>query len=98
MVEIEAWFSPTPLRQPWQPDKCFCGKQGPPFSVDAGWQRIRLRPMSKYSGQSRFTGAASKGQVRINRNWFSVLLVLRLLLGAWPARAEIGRASCRERV
>ena len=44
--------------------------------------------MSKISSQSCFTGAASKGQVCINRKWFSALLLLALLLGSWPARAD----------
>ena len=44
--------------------------------------------MSKLSGQCRFIGAASKGRVRIDTKWSSVLLVLALLLGTWPARAD----------
>jgi hypothetical protein len=44
--------------------------------------------MSKISSQSCFTGAASQGQVRLNRNWLSTLLVLALLLGSWPAWAD----------
>ncbi|MGD0261367.1 MAG: DUF6263 family protein [Verrucomicrobiota bacterium] len=44
--------------------------------------------MNKIGSQSCFTGAASKGQVRINTKWFSALLVLALLLGSWPARAD----------
>jgi hypothetical protein len=44
--------------------------------------------MSKISSQSCFTGAAPQGRVRINGKWFSALLVLALLLGLWPARAD----------
>jgi hypothetical protein len=44
--------------------------------------------MSMISSQSCFTGATSKGQVCINRKWFSALLLLALLLGLWPARAD----------
>ena len=44
--------------------------------------------MSKIGSQSCFTGAASKGRVRINRKWLTALLGLALLLGSWPARAD----------
>jgi hypothetical protein len=44
--------------------------------------------MSKINSQSGFTGTACKRQIRINRNWLSALLVLALLLGLSPARAE----------
>jgi hypothetical protein len=44
--------------------------------------------MSKISSQSCFTGAASTGRICSHRNWFSALLLLALLLGLWPARAD----------
>jgi hypothetical protein len=44
--------------------------------------------MSKINSQSGFIGTASKGQVRINSKWISALVVLALLLGGWPARAD----------
>src|ERR1035437_6070761 len=44
--------------------------------------------MSKITSQSCFTGAASKGQGRINGTWFFAVLALALLLGSWPLRAE----------
>ena len=44
--------------------------------------------MSKINSQSGITGTASKGQVRINSKWISALVVLALLLGWWPARAD----------
>ena len=44
--------------------------------------------MSKIGSQSCFAGAASQGQVRINLNRVSGLLVLALLLGVGPAWAD----------
>jgi hypothetical protein len=44
--------------------------------------------MSKIGSQSCSTGAASKWQVRVNLKRVFGLLVLALLLGAWPARAD----------
>jgi hypothetical protein len=59
-----------------------------PFSVDAIRQRFRLARMTETSGPICCPGAASKRRVHINLQRLSGLLVLALLLGILPARAD----------
>jgi hypothetical protein len=44
--------------------------------------------MSNTSSQACFTGATVTGQIHIHLRWLTSLLILALLLGVWPARAD----------